>query len=301
MISGTVLRLILQREITGEILIIIWHDELSTNEVLYMPRIRRQLSSTNVYHIMIRGNEKKDLFLDDHDRNRFIRILSEKTREKQPGFRLLAYCLMDNHVHFLFEERAPGTITKIMQGINITYAYYFNHKYERVGHLFQDRYKSEPIENDRHLIAAVRYIHNNPVEAGIVDKPQEFHWSSYLAYTVEQSDSGLIDTSLILSLFAGDTSKARTLFKEFSDKETEDVFMDLPVEIPENRYIWTVEEAVTFINDWLREKGETNCNLTKNKGVRNHLIKELKLHSTLTNFELATVLGINRNIVQRIK
>lgn len=266
-----------------------------------MPRIRRQLSSTNVYHIMIRGNEKKDLFLDDHDRNRFIRILGEKNRKKEQDFRLLAYCLMDNHVHFLIEERTPGSINRIMQGINIAYAYYFNHKYDRVGHLFQDRFKSEPIENDEHLLAAVRYIHNNPVEAGIVNTPQEFHWSSYLIYIDEIFESGLIDTSFLLSLFANDISKARILFKEFSNRETIDIFMDLAAESPDNRYIWTVEEAITFINDWLIEKGESNCNLAKNKPLRNSLIRELKHRSTLTNIELASILGLTRNVVQRVK
>lgn len=94
---------------------------------------------------------------------------------------------MDNHVHLLMSE-GTEEISKIMKRINVSYAYYFNQKYGRIGHLFQDRFKSEGIEDDTYLLAATRYIHNNPVRANIVKHAGEYKWSSYGIYINHQKD-----------------------------------------------------------------------------------------------------------------
>jgi REP element-mobilizing transposase RayT len=86
---------------------------------------------------------------------------------------------MDNHVHLLINE-GDDEIGKIMKRINISYSYYFNKKYGRIGHLFQDRFKSEGIDSDAYLLSVVRYIHNNPVKAGLVKNIEEYKWSSYI-------------------------------------------------------------------------------------------------------------------------
>lgn len=160
-----------------------------------MPRVSRQLSETGIYHVMLRGNERRKIFLSDEDRKRFIEILSEKSRENE--FSVLAYCLMDNHVHLLIRE-GKNQIDRVMKRIGVSYVYYFNKKYKRTGHLFQDRFKSEPINDDRYLLAAVRYIHNNPVKALIVQEPDRYQWSSYNAYiSKDNTGSGITDRDLI--------------------------------------------------------------------------------------------------------
>ena len=110
-----------------------------------MPRQVRQISKSQIYHVITRGNERRNIFLDDEDKKRFMDILCEKKRDKE--YVLYAFCLMDNHVHLIIRE-GTDTISRIMKRINTGYAYYFNKKYKRVGHVFQDRFKSEAIESE---------------------------------------------------------------------------------------------------------------------------------------------------------
>jgi putative transposase len=103
-----------------------------------MPRIAREKGEFSTYHIILRGNERKNIFLQDDDKIRFLNIMS-RMMEKY-NFILESYCLMDNHVHLLINDNG-NDISKIIKSINVSYAYYFNHNYKRVGHLFQDRFK----------------------------------------------------------------------------------------------------------------------------------------------------------------
>ena len=130
-----------------------------------MSRQKRDRSSTGVYHIMLRGINRGDIFLEDDDKDVFLNILLQKKSKGE--YTLHAYCLMDNHLHLLIQEKKDD-IARIMKRIGITYVSYFNKKYQRIGPLFQDRYKSEKVENDGYLLTAMRYIHNNPVAAGLV-------------------------------------------------------------------------------------------------------------------------------------
>ena len=134
------------------------------------------------YHIISRGNNKSTLFHDHHDFKNFLSLL-DASRKK---FKLLIYnyVLMSNHVHIMIELRAPATLAPAMEAIFKSYAHYSNHKYERTGHVFENRYKSPIIQTDRYFFACSRYINLNPVKAKIADTPQDYRWSSYakLAY-----------------------------------------------------------------------------------------------------------------------
>ena len=120
-----------------------------------MPRPIRLKSETGIYHVMARGNRRKNIFHDDEDKNRFINILVQK--KKDDRFTLLAFCIMDNHYHLLIREEKES-LSSIMKMINSTYAVYYNNKYEGIGHVFQDRFRSEAIHNDAYLLNVTRYI-----------------------------------------------------------------------------------------------------------------------------------------------
>ena len=120
-----------------------------------MPRGARRLSESRVYHVIIRGNERQKIFRNIEDKERFLETL--RIKRKDWNFEYLAYCLMDNHVHLIIDQ-GEEDIAKIMQGINVRYAYYFNRRYNRIGHLFKDRFKSEVIEDERYLLAAISTI-----------------------------------------------------------------------------------------------------------------------------------------------
>lgn len=144
-----------------------------------MPRRARGRSDSGVYHVMLRGINRQDIFCDDDDRERFIETL---IRYKDLcGYKIYGYCLMSNHIHLLIKEEKE-TISQSIKRIGVSYVYWFNMKHERYGHLFQGRFKSENVEDDRYLLVALRYIHQNPVEAGIVEEAAYYRWSSYAEY-----------------------------------------------------------------------------------------------------------------------
>ena len=127
-----------------------------------MPRQPRIQGNTGIYHAMVRGINKRDIFLDDFDRLRFIDTLRRMNTEGE--YSLYGYCLMRNHVHLLIKEEADP-LHRTMKRIGVSYSYYFNKKYKRVGHLFQGRFRSQIIETDSSILSCLRYIHNNPVKA----------------------------------------------------------------------------------------------------------------------------------------
>lgn len=259
-----------------------------------MPRIKRQLSQSKIYHVMLRGNERRKIFLSTEDREKFVNTLREKNREK--AFTVLAYCLMDNHIHLLINE-GQEQISRIMQRIGVTYACYFNRKYKRTGHLFQDRFKSQAIENERHLLAALRYIHNNPVKSNIVENPAQYRWSSYNTYVNKhENNSVVIDRDLILSMFSNNEDQAVKLFIEYSNESANDEFMDIRDESDLEKRTLNGSDVQLFISEFLSKQGQP-----LKKEIRNELIRELKVNSALSIREIANILGINRNIVQRIK
>jgi putative transposase len=131
-----------------------------------------------VYHITSRGNAKQVIFLHNQDRGKLIEILS--TVIERFHWFCHAYCLMDNHYH-LIVETPEGNLSQGMRQLNGVYTQVFNQRHQRIGHLFQGRYKAIIVEKDSHLLSLCRYVVLNPVRAGMVRKPEEWAWSSYRA------------------------------------------------------------------------------------------------------------------------
>ena len=136
---------------------------------------------------------------------------------KKYPFKLFSYCLMGNHIHLQIETQ-DCEIWKIMKGVNWLYSMYFNGKYGLVGHLFQDRYFAELIKTDAYLLQTSRYIHLNPVKAGIVDKPIKYPWSSYGVYMGSKKNS-LVCVDNVLGYFC---NKSKVLYKEYIEGEDEE-------------------------------------------------------------------------------
>jgi len=159
-------------------------------------RTARKLSEADLYHVVSRGVAKQLIFEDDRDRERLLDDLSKTVKER--GGELLAWCLMGNHFHALIHLEM-SELSKTMRAVLSRYASYFNVRHGRTGHLFQDRFKSEAIDTDEYLLAVVRYIHANPVKAGIT-KDCRYRWSSYGCYL---GGRGPCDTSFVLDVFGG--------------------------------------------------------------------------------------------------
>lgn len=258
-----------------------------------MTRHPRELSNTGIYHIMLRGNERKNIFLDDEDKQHFIEGIEIK--QKEMAFFIYAYCLMDNHVHLLIDTK-DQEIASIMKGIAVRYATYFNWKYSRVGHVFQDRFKSEPIENDRYLLAAVRYIHNNSVKANIVEKPADYKWSSYADY-FRPKRSAFLDTNFILGIIADDLNSALREFARFSLESDDLSFIDYEDE----RAIRTINEGREYLSDYLQKKGLEIEQLKQNKQLQFEIITHLRMNTGLSQRVIATLLNVHKSVVEKVR
>lgn len=159
-----------------------------------MPRQARKKSESGIYHVMLRGINQQQIFEDDEDCEKFIQVV--KDCKAISGFKLFAYCLMGNHVHLLLkEEKEP--LEQIIRRLGARFVYWYNIKYQRVGHLFQDRFKSEPVETDEYFLTVIRYIHQNPVKANICKEIADYKFSSYREYLVKNH---IADTEFVLEM-----------------------------------------------------------------------------------------------------
>lgn len=165
-----------------------------------------------LYHVITRGNNRQALFRTDGDRERYLVILAEAQRRFL--MRIYGYALMPNHVHLLLELTA-GKLAKCLQVIQQRYAQYFNRKYRRVGHLYQGRYRAIVCERDRYLVALVRYLHLNPVRAGLVRDPAAYPWTSHRTYLGRAASPVAVTTTPILGTFSGDIIRARKAYARF--------------------------------------------------------------------------------------
>ena len=175
-----------------------------------MPRLARVKSISGIYHVMMRGVNRQQIFLEDEDYHSYIQLLSHY--KSIYHYKIYAYCLMGNHIHLLIGSGSKPLDT-IFKSIGSAFVYWYNTKYDRTGHLFQDRFKSEPVNTKQYFLTVLRYILQNPVKAGICTLPQFYKYSSAKAYL--SSYKGLTDTELAMHLL--DKSSLRLFLLEKND------------------------------------------------------------------------------------
>ncbi|WP_298846850.1 transposase [Clostridium sp.] len=176
-----------------------------------MTNKKRESYPGSAFHITARGNHRNDIFRDDEDFQVYCSFLECAIEYFKGQFQIYCYCLMNNHVHILIKTEDIH-IGYFIARVHSTYARYFNTKYKYIGHLYQDRYHTEIIENDAQMLTTSRYIHLNPVRANMVNKPEEYKWSSYGIFM------GIVEERFTVSLnilcyFKSDNSKE--LYRNF--------------------------------------------------------------------------------------
>lgn len=254
-----------------------------------MPRAAREKSESGIYHIMLRGINKQTIFEDDEDYEKYLQVLKE-CREKS-GYKLMAYCLMGNHLHLLMKEEKEE-LQQIFKRVGVRYVYWYNFKYNRTGHLFQDRFKSEPVGDDRYFLTVLRYIHQNPVKAGLCKDASEYKWSSYSDYL---HGLGIADTAFGLSLFHEDNEKAKMLFDSYMKEDEKTNCLD----IEQESMRFTDIEAQDILQELCgtRNKAEFQG---MDKVKRDQSIAILK-ESGLSIRQISRLTGISFGIVRRKK
>ena len=227
---------------------------------------------------------QKIIFEDEYDYQQFIDILRYYKDEEKCSFKLYSYCLMDNHVHLLIEH-TNVSLDEIMKRIEIKFVKWYNKRYRRIGHLFQERYKSEPVEDIEYLKIVFRYIHQNPLNAGIEKVPGAYPWSSYHDYA--NQDDSFIDIERIFDLFQN-YQECMTYLHTLSDK----MCMELQ---SFGIYGISDEDAMEIIqkkNDCKSPADFQRLGLLK----RNQYLKELK-DSGISVRQLSRLTGISRGAI----
>lgn len=203
---------------------------------------KRARVKSEIYHIIMRKINRQTLFEDEEDCAKLIQIL--KKYKEVCEYKVYTYCLMRNHLHILLKE-GKEPLETVMRRICGSYVLWYNKKYDMVGYLFQDRFKSEPVEDKEYFLTALRYIFQNPLKVGITNEVKKYVWTNYSDY---MGNSKITDTDFVLNLFnETDREKALRSFIEYINRKNGDECMD----VTEKQRL-TDDEAKKIINAYYK-------------------------------------------------
>lgn len=248
-----------------------------------MPRMPRQKSESGIYHIMLRGINQQVIFEEDEDYFKFVETLQKY--KAVSGYKVFAYCLMANHIHILLKVEKED-LDLIMKRIAGSYVYWYNWKYHRKGHLFQDRFRSEPIEDDLYFLTVLRYIHQNPIKAGFVKSIDDYRFSSYNDYADEESE--IVDFNFALSMMKKEE------FIAFNHEKNDDICLD----INEQNFRLSDKEAIEIIKEVSNCNNATEFQLLEQK-QRDIYIRKLK-DKELSIRQISRLTGVSFAIVRKL-
>jgi REP element-mobilizing transposase RayT len=177
-----------------------------------------------IYHVIQRGNNKEFIFREDIDKDYFIKHVMEIIDEM--GFKIYGYVLMSNHYHFIIQT-LKDPLSKIMHQVNNKYCKYYNYSHTRTGHVFEGRYKGILIEDESYLLSLLRYIHQNPVKAGICSNVEDYYWSSDKFYRA--NIESFVDTSFILGMISKNRIEAIKTYRSCMLKDDDTDYDDMKI------------------------------------------------------------------------
>lgn len=245
-------------------------------------------NESNIYHIILRGVNKQNIFLENYDRTFFLNKL-EKTKDEYNSD-IYTFVLMNNHVHLVIYDK-ENTLSKMMHSICTSYARYFNETYNRCGHLFQNRFKSIGVNSDRYLLNLIRYVHKNPEKEGIA-KMEDYEWSGYQEYLGKKK---IVNTEFVLEMFDENKTKAIEKFFTFN-KGIEREYSDAEFECEK----MTDDEAVENIKRLLEIDNLQNIQRL-NKELQKEYIQKISKIKGIYVKQISRILGIDKNIIYELR
>lgn len=273
-----------------------------------MARKQRTHYEGALYHVICRGNNREYIFKENHEKEKYIELL--RNYKKRYNFQIYAYCIMGNHAHMLIEV-GEFPLSKIMQGIQQVYTYYYNKKNDRSGHVFEQRYKAMLCNKDKYLLALIRYIHQNPSRAGLKEG-LNYQYSSHKNYILNNTDD-LVDVHFPLSLFG---KKFKHQLEEYNSfvGEKENVIQELkPDEVTDNideynaeekdRYKYPLDDIIDTVCryfDTERKEIRIKARTKKLVKVRKTIIVLAKKYSDASNKELSEILNISQPTISNV-
>ncbi|UNC93089.1 transposase [Candidatus Contubernalis alkaliaceticus] len=261
-----------------------------------------------LYHVMVRGNNKEKVFLDDVHKSKYLFLLA--LYKEKLGFMLYAFCIMDNHAHLLIEVK-DVMLSQIMQRVQQVYTQWFNRKYSRTGHVFEQRYKALLCDKDSYLLQLIRYIHYNPVRANL-DDGIEYKWSSHIHY-IGKEKGNLVDTYNMLSMFSENKKEAIKQYSYFMGQESEEKNLEeFQPKIQLNDRIRKKEGEKKLSIDEIMEKVCINENVNISEIIRKTRIQRIsdirkaivllsESYCNISNTLLAKKLNLPLSMISKIK
>jgi len=255
-----------------------------------MPRVPRNYSQTKVYHIILKGIDNQKIFFSNQDRKFFLKQLSITKNEFY--YQIFAYCLMDNHVHIIIRVE-DEFLSKSMQSLSIRYAHYFNSKYKRVGPLFQSRFKSKNIEDERYFLEVCRYVHRNP-ENSRISKTEDYEWSSYKEYV---GKTRIITRNTLMSFFNTKKEEFIKYTTQCNEKDMND-FTEYEIiqKLTDDQLFYIIKEEFDIPSD---------CNIysyfkSKDNKEIGEVISKIKKINGTNKTQVSRVTGIYKGRIDKI-
>lgn len=242
-----------------------------------MSRINRKYYNSLFLHIMVQGINRENIFKNEFYKKRYLDLLMKNFENY--NLKILAYTIMNNHAHILVYYNKIEDVSNFMHLINCKYARFYNKNEERVGYVFRNRYRCEQIKDEQHLFNVLPYIHYNPVKAKIVDKPEDYCFSSFSNYI--QNDMHNENAYILFN-----TYDYIDIFKEMHRNYLE---LRLLKEEKQNDYKEVIENFKEY------NKIKTTEIILKEKNLLLELVLELKEKTNLKDYEITKILGIGKN------
>lgn len=243
---------------------------------------RNNMRNSSFFHIMVQGINKEYIFETQKNKEEYLKLMYRNNQDVE----IMAYCIMDNHSHILVQTEEIQNIQSWMKKTNTSYAIFYNKENNRVGYVFRERYKAQPIKSEKHLFLALEYIHNNPVKAGICKK-DEYEFSSYT------------------KIYQKDHSKIRKRVGELLEQFTEIVLQKQEEKEEEFDFLEDEKEnkeqtCKTIICDFLQNKELDLEKLKKDKKTLIDMIKVLKYENNISYRLMAKCLKMSRERLRRL-
>lgn len=245
-----------------------------------MSRKARTISESGVYHILFRGVNQQNIFEESSDFEKIKETIA--TVKQDLHFEIYAYCFMSNHVHIVLKEKNLGDISLIMKRILTKYARWYNIKYGRSGALIANRYKSVPVDIDEYFLHLIRYVHQNPLKAGITDEIEDYPYSSYVEY---MKGSKLTDTEFVLNMIS---------LEEFIDYHQE--IEELKFNVTDSKKK-TDEDILMFLKKHYEIDNPKSISKFS-KDDRDKILEELKKEFTVRHIQRIT--GVSRGVITKV-
>lgn len=261
-----------------------------------------------LYHVIVKGNNGEKIFATEVDKREYLEKLS--VYKQKFYFKLLAFCLMDNHAHLLIQV-SDTPLSTVMQRIQQVYTQWYNKKYDHTGHVFQQRYKALLCDKENYLLQLIKYIHYNPVKANISNN-LNYKWSSHVHYT--KMFNGLVDIHEVLPMFAPDINRAVEQYLQFMEQETEELrskdhleFMLKSYQPPQSSTeagqldIQQLIEMICCQENVCLAEITRKTRVQKISDIRKAIILLSEKHCKVSNTSLALILNLPLSMVSKIK